>query len=533
MLTYRPAEGRKLWLAGVVRYAVRMTQPLEPDMSHHDADAAIARAMRAVEAAAPRAAADPTRPVYHFAPPAQYMNDPNGPLWHEGWYHLFYQHNPYADVKGDPHWGHVRSRDLTRWEQLPFALAPARELGEIKNASGTAIVRPDGKVMLVYTSEGSAPSKSLLERPDVWAAVSADDELITWRRIGGNPILTAQVHGELPITRWRDPNHFVLDGRIYLVMSGLMHKPHGMRGVVTLYRAENPQLSQWTFLGILFEHPDDGITGFDCPELFKLGDRWVLVTLHGGINVDCFTGRFDTTTFRFTAEHRDRIDICPRGISASASFWDGNGRRILWTWVRDPGRGRTGNRGWSGCMGLPRVLTMRPDGRLGQEPVPEIGRLREATIAVGEWRLDGESRTVEGVKGDCLEIQAQFEPHGADAYGLIVRRSDDGARGVVLQHDGHEISCSGADPEGIFADLHDDPPLPGQDYQAPLPLIEGEKTLTMHVFLDKCVLEVFLNGRACFTRTIHCMPDDLGVQVFAKGGRVVVKSLRVYTIKPA
>ena len=518
-------------LAALVLAAASQAAQAQTKAEGKYASPAIARAMKAIQDAEPRAASDPWRPVFHYRPPAQFMNDPNGPIWLKGYYHLFHQQNPFGDRKGNSHWAHARSRDLVHWEYLPIALAPAGELGEVLCASGTTVIRKDAAPMILYSSGGSAPGKSLPERPDVWAAVAADEDLITWRRVVDNPILTAQIHGELPITRWRDPNHFVLDGRIYLVMSGLLTKPQGNRGVVTIYRAENSQLSQWTFLGILFEHPDDGITGFDCPELFKLGDRWVLVTLHGGINVDYFTGRFDASTFRFTAEHRDRIDVSPRGLSASASFWDGSGRRILWGWVRDPGWDPRDSRGWWGCMSVPRVLTMRGDGRLGYQPAPELRTLRGRHHHWADMQLDDAVQSLDGVSGDTLEIVAEFEPRDAKAYGLVVRRSADGRRGAVIRHDGKQLEATNVDPGGIFADLKGGVALPGHDYRVPLPLLAGEHTLRLHVFIDKSVMEIFINGRACFTRTIYPLADDLGIALFAEGGSTKVTSVDVWSMK--
>lgn len=88
--------------------------------------------MDAVTAAVPKAESVPSRPVFHFRPPAQWMNDPNGVIHHRCWYHVFYQHNPYADKWGHMHWGHARSRDLVRWEHLPIALWPSLEVGDAK-----------------------------------------------------------------------------------------------------------------------------------------------------------------------------------------------------------------------------------------------------------------------------------------------------------------------------------------------------------------------------------------------------------------
>ena len=100
-------------------------------------NAAVAEAMKAVAAAVPKAMADANRPVYHFHPPANWNNDPNGTIWYKGWHHLFYQHNPYGAVWGKMHWGHARSRDLVNWEHLPIALWPSKEKGEEHVFSGS------------------------------------------------------------------------------------------------------------------------------------------------------------------------------------------------------------------------------------------------------------------------------------------------------------------------------------------------------------------------------------------------------------
>jgi sucrose-6-phosphate hydrolase SacC (GH32 family) len=144
----------------------------------------IARAEAAMRAAEPVAADDPLRPGFHFRPAAQWMNDICGALWHEGWYHIFYQFNPFADRCDwscvNACWGHARSRDLVHWEQLPIAVAPSLEEGNYQCVSGCATLRADGTPMLFY---GHTP----LPRPDgtrpprqQWAALPLDPELRTW-----------------------------------------------------------------------------------------------------------------------------------------------------------------------------------------------------------------------------------------------------------------------------------------------------------------------------------------------------------------
>src|SRR5437763_6117603 len=149
-----------------------MLQGAEPDP-------ALVKATEAVLAAIPAAAADPQRPRYHFRPPANWTNDPNGTIFYKGWHHLFYQLNPFAARLGSQHWGHARSRDLVNWEHLPVAIWPSADKGERAILSGGAAIAADGRPRLFYTSIGKP-------QPEQWMAVPKDDDLIAWDKYSGN-----------------------------------------------------------------------------------------------------------------------------------------------------------------------------------------------------------------------------------------------------------------------------------------------------------------------------------------------------------
>src|SRR6266481_901842 len=185
-----------LWLTASFARAADRPGALSPEITQSDQKAevlddregAIAEATTSDLKAAERAAKDRTRPVFHLTSPANWINDPNAPIYYQGHYHLFYQHNPYGDDWGHMHWGHFKSKDLVHWEHMPIALAPSEDLGEEHCFSGCATVTKKGQVMLIYTSIGKRP-------PEQWAAVPEDDELSRWRKHPANPILTEKLHG--------------------------------------------------------------------------------------------------------------------------------------------------------------------------------------------------------------------------------------------------------------------------------------------------------------------------------------------------
>lgn len=461
--------------------------------------------------AAVRAAGDPTRPVYHFRPPANWMNDPNGPIFHRGYYHMFYQLNPYGDNWGNMHWGHARSRDLVRWEHLPIALGPSKEAGEDHVFSGCAAINGKGQPMIIYTSIGRGKGADVYA--EQWAALG-DDDLISWQKHPANPVLSEKLHGHVKVYDWRDPFVFEVgtDRRAvrgasgghalpFMVCGGNLNHGKGGQAVVNLYQAENAEMTQWKFLGVLFTHPDAAVKNIECPNFFKLGDKWVLV-ISPHRKVEYFVGSFDAAKHQFTPEQRGVMDY--GHYYAPNCLEDPSGRRIMWGWVN----GFKAGRGWNGCLTLPRVLTLGADGEPRQEPVPELKKLRGEAFSRAGIYLSDMTNVLSELKGDALEIEAELEPGSARVCGLRLRQSENGQQAVTIAYDGSQLDVGGA--------------------KAPFKLAENERTLKLRVFLDKSVLEVYANGRACVTRVISAGEKDLGVGLFANGGSATVRSLNAW-----
>jgi beta-fructofuranosidase len=475
-----------------------------------------ADAMAALTAAIPVAATDPERPVYHFRPPANWTNDPNGTIYYKGWHHLFYQLNPTAPRGGNQHWGHARSRDLVNWEHLPIAIWPSTDRGERAIFSGGAITAPDGKVRLFYTSIGHPT-------PQQWMAVPLDDELIAWEKPPSNPILTLAAHGAVEVSQWRDPFLFREGGRTYMVLGGNLNNSRGGGGVTLLYRAATEDMTRWEYLGVLHRYLDRQIWNVECPNFFKLGNKWVLIVSPQQA-CEYFIGEFDLPRARFIPEAHGVLDA--GNAYASNISVDDRGRTILWLW----GRTNTApEKGWNGVMVMPRILSIGSDGLLRQIPAPEFEALRDQPVAVADREIAlGTVAPTDHVRGDALELDAEFVMGGASEVGFDLRRTADGKPGVTVR-----VARNGVLSVGTVR----------------TPISRSLERYRLRVYLDKRVIEVYVNdGEAAVYSTVDAGPQDLGVAIVANaptgrgfgGGRgnlpsgpARVQSFRVWPMKPA
>lgn len=470
-------------------------------------DPALAKAAEALRAAGVRVASDRTRPVYHFRPPAQWMNDPCGGIRYKGYYHLFYQLNPYGDQWSNIHWGHARSKDLVHWEHLPIALAPAEN--ELRCNSGCVTINNKGVPMIFYTH---VPN---YEAPRDQRAALGDPDMITWKRHPDNPILHPAIHGGPSFGGGGDPYIFQHAGRTFMVVGA---DSVGADRAVPIYECRDDGFARWQYKGLLFKAPKTQLKNMEVPMFFKLDGRWILM-IHPSGPVKYWIGTFDLNTLTFKPQTEGVLThnygqkryegvSSDRGFSSAHVFFDDKDRCIMYGWIS----GFKDGRGWNGSLALPRVLSLDPDGLLQQGPVKELQKLREKHRRFEAIDLNDSSHVPEDAVGDTLEIAALFEPIDAQLFGLKVRRSKDGRRAIVISCDGATLDVAGV--------------------KVPLQWAGDEKTLTLQVFLDKSVMEVFVNdGQRAVAKVIYPGENDLGIELFATGGAAKVRSLDVWDIK--
>lgn len=445
-----------------------------------EADPAFIRAMQGVRAAIPVAAADPDRPAYHFCPPANWTNDPNGTMFYKGWHHLFYQLNPFAARPGSQHWGHARSTDLVNWEHLPIAIWPSADKGERAIFSGGAAIAGDGRPRLIYTSIGQP-------QPEQWLVIPKDDDLFYWDKFAGNPVLNQSAHITGDIAQWRDPFLFREAGGTYMVCGGA---GGAGRAQVQLYRAVKDDLTAWKHLGAVFQSLDRENRNFECPNLFKLDGRWVLIV---SPNRPCeyWVGELDVAKVRFTAEAHGVLDA--GNAYASNISVDDKGRTILWLW------GRTNTpegKGWGGVITMPRIISIGPDGFLRQQPAQEFETLRGDVKTFAPRELGEKPVVLDGVPGDATEIEGEFTGNGT--FGFELRRSPEGKPGVVVSIQRGNLTVG--------------------DVRA---YVGNATRNKIRIFLDKRCIEVFVNdGVAAVYNPVEAARENQGIAVFAQAGGV-------------
>ena len=452
------------------------------------------RAAAAVEAATPRAQADLARPIFHVTSSAQWVNDPNGPIFHKGFYHLFYQLDPFSDKGGVKYWGHARSRDLAKWEHLPIAIAPSNDRGEESIWSGCCTINGEGKPMNIYTS--IATGKSAFDHAEQWAATS-DDDLIHWQKSPANPVLSEALHGEKKIYDWRDPFVFKDGKKTFAVLGGHLDKKGG--AAVNIYEAENPALTQWKYRGVLFTIP--GAPTAECPNFFNLGKQRVLFVSPYG-KVQYYVGDFDAMTCRFTARTNGLVDYGPNFYAPNTMFIP-DGRRLVWGWVT----GFPKDRGWNGCLGLPRELSFSANGQLRQRPAPQLEKLRGKSIARKNVRLESSSETFALPKSNTLEILVEVDLQTATGVELATKDRNKDPQ-VIVNYNGSELKVMNA--------------------RAPLALANGGRKLSLRVFIDRSVLEVFANETACLTKVISPLGSDASLAIRADGGPALVRRVEAW-----
>ncbi|NBE55601.1 glycoside hydrolase family 32 protein [Streptomyces boluensis] len=449
--------------------------------------------------------ADRNLPRHHVRPAAgQWCNDPNGPVFHAGRYHLFFQHNPGAAVWGDIHWGHASSPDLVRWTDHGIALAPTPGGRDGLGAwSGCAVVE-DGVPTAVYTG---------MDRHDGIGSVMlarATDDSLDELKAEPEPVVPGPPP-ELDLNAFRDPFLFTHEGRRWAVV-GAGHRATGT-GDVLLYRVDS--LTEWTYAGSLIDATDPvaarvagPATAWECPALVPAGDgRWVLLL---SLWIDDIT----YSTAYLTGELRTQgegLSFVPAGggmLDHGRDFYAPTAlveddRTLVWGWSWES---RTEDEsvaaGWAGCLTHPRELGVHADGALRLAPARELTGLRGAPLAPGM-----ELPAAYDIELDVTVAQPDTEVALGLGPNLSLRVNP--TRGtLVLDRRGAPATAT-----------HPKPRTPEA-----IATVPAGTTAHLRVLVDGPLVEAFLDERAMLTEKVYPAPEgELVVDVVTGVAEVEVR----------
>ena len=463
-------------------------------------------------------AEDPYRPLFHFLPPANWMNDPNGAIYWNGKYHLFYQYNPNGSFHGTMHWGHTVSEDLVNWKDLPVALSlNPGEPDEGGCYSGGA-VNNDGVPTLIYYGKDAGT-----------CIATGDDELINWKKHPANPVIPHPPKGQ---EEWEpfDPCAWK-EGNTWYSLSGGSFEGNGD----TAFLFKSDDLIHWDYMHPLYEGIEGKPPESDCavPDFFPLGNKHILLFSSHARGPQYYIGTY--RDHRFYIEKHGRMNygdfnLESGNLSAPITLKDDQGRRILFGWISEGRKYRIQSEaGWAGIASIPRILSLDNENNLGIEPVPELEQLRRDHHSLTNLKITvNATDRINGINGDCLEIAAEIDVCDAIEFGIKVRCSPNGNEFTRIAYN-HNNECLELDPE--WSSLSKD--VANLSVQrGPFKLHSGER-LQLRIYLDRSVIEVFANNRQCLTKRIYpTRADSLGLALYSEGGNAIVHSLDIWRMAP-
>jgi len=469
-------------------------------------------------------AGDPHRPAYHYVNPEAMLNDPNGLCFWQGNWHLFYQAYPPEDTR--QHWGHAISTDLIHWRDLPYCIYPDPE---DKCFSGSALVEEDRVIAMYHGTETGN-----------MVAVSDDPLLLNWKKIGNSAVIPLPDPEAGAPYRVFDPCIWKKGNRYYSLSAGT--KPEGPAGkpVRANFLFESDDLEHWTYRHPFVEDDAFTLVGDDgaCPYFWPIGDRHILLFFSHMSGGQYLLGDYDTERDKFVVTSGGKFNFgpaAPCGVHAPSATPDGEGGIIV-IFNMNPGKP---TQRWNQIMSLPRRLQVAGD-ELFMEPAGNLESLRQSHQRLESIELPANQETVvDSVRGNSIELQAQIDTTapmlemnvlrspGREEYtriaffpdrGFSDRVGGTGRRQSLVTIDSSYASCA--------ADVISRAPETGPVY------LDESEHLELRVFIDRSIVEVFVNRRQCVALRVYPDRDDsLGLSFRSQGTGSRIHSLDAWQMR--
>lgn len=479
-------------------------------------------------------ASDPYRPIYHFVSPESTLNDPNGLSFWQGRWHMFYQGYPPEDRR--QHWGHAVSDDLIHWRDLPYAIYPNPERACF---SGSTFVEQNRVIAMYHgTQVGNM------------VAVSNDPLLLNWKKVTGKAVIPINPDELAPPYRVFDPCIWKQGDTYYSLSAGTLPKGPGGKRIRANFLWRSKDLAKWEYLHPFVENDRYSLVGDDgaCPYFWPIGDKHILLHFSHMSGGKYLIGDYDTAGNKFVVTSGGDFNFgphAPAGVHAPSATPDGKGSVIV-IFNMNPGKP---TKGWNQIMTLPRRLTLDSTDELNDlkiEPAGDIESLRYDHRRINAENLPAnEEVVIDNIRGNTMELIAKIDPKGAPMIEMNVLRSPDGKertrilffgnRGYRHREHGrthpHSRRYSGlisidSSYSSILGDVKSRAPE-----TAPVMLAKNEP-LKLRVFMDRSVVEVFVNDKQCVAMRVYPgLKDSLGVSLRSQGRGAVLKSLDAWQMK--
>ncbi len=465
---------------------------------------------------------DRYRPIYHYVNPESRLNDPNGLCYWKGRWHLFYQAYPPEDTR--QHWGHAVSDDLIHWRDLPYAIYPGPEA---RCFSGTTFVDED-RVIAAY--HGIAQGTMV--------AVSDDPLLLNWKKVTGKAVIPHAPN--LPYNIF-DPCIWKHGEYYYILTAGRRRGPGG-KPIRAEFLHRSKDLKNWEYLHQFIENDYYGLVGDDgaCPYFWPIGNKnqkHILLHFSHMSGGKYMLGDYDTKRQKFVVTNGGDFNFGswgPCGTHAPSAFPDGDGGVIA---IFNMNEGKP-TPGWNRIMSLPRRLTLRKGffNPLNIVPAGDIESLRADHIEVGPMKLPAnEEVVIKNVRGNAMEIIAEFAPQKNQTLELNILRSPDGleyTRILCMRDRGYRkgkmpcVVSIDTSRSSLSSNVRQRPPETAHVELA------NDEPLRLRVFVDRSVVEVFVNGRQCIGARVYPeRKDSIGVSLRSLRREARLKSLDAWGMK--
>ena len=446
------------------------------------------------------------RPQFHFTPEKNWHNDPNGLVYYDGEYHMFYQHNPFGTEWGFMHWGHTVSTDLLHWKHLPVAIYPDNNSKDTVNCtafSGSAIVDKNNLLGKQKGQEKTLVAFYTSQNCGQRIAYSIDKGR-SWEKYEGNPIIPFNEKDDArdPKVLWHEPSQKWVMG-----LYRKTEEDEKTKGV-SFYTSEN--LTDWEW--------KSHIHGFyECPDLIELQVtnrpeeiKWILFDGDGSYLIGSFNGEsFTPESGKMKSDHGKNF----YATQTWSNIPEEDGRTIQIAWMRG---GEFPEMPFNGQMSFPCELSLTKFNagyKLIRKPVKEIEQLHSKHY---KWKdknlIPGiNDNILKKVSGDCLHIVGEFDLKTADNFGFMLRHSRK-KPGVELLYNVKRGTLS------ILGST--------------MPLLPIDNKIKLEILLDRTSVEVFANdGQAVMSNCFTTDEKNLDLLLFTNGGELGIENLDVYKME--